>query len=294
MESAREVRTSAAGPHEAPQSAHPPGNGCRASDPGPSTLELEQTSIADDPSNEMPADGANHNTWDGAPELLTWLNNAHSVSDCRVYLTVLRASPISNASRRSSTVSPSRSTSVIVCGSFGFDGDLPQVAGEPEPWLVGRRHRCAPVGADVEGVVGREDDRDGLVDAALGQLLVVDRQRPGAALTRRRRRRRSQSGSCTSRPAVSRRRRSCSTRGRASCSRRSACPSALRARRRTPARLLTPTSRGRRIPRGLGRSQKVASCVVGRAGLVAHVLTACVAQRLCLIAGMQCLPSRWP
>ena len=94
------------------------------------------------------------------------------------------SSPISNASRRSSTVSPSRSTSVIVCGSFGFDGDLPQVAGEPEPWLVGRRHRCAPVGADVEGVVGREDDRDGLVDAALGQLLVVDRQRPGAALTR--------------------------------------------------------------------------------------------------------------
>ena len=117
---------------------------------------------------------------------------------------------------------------------------------------------------------------------------------PVPPLPARRRRRRSQSGSCTSRPAVSRRRRSCSTRGRASCSRRSACPSALRARRRTPARLLTPTSRGRRIPRGLGRSQKVASCVVGRAGLVAHVLTACVAQRLCLIARMQCLPSRWP
>jgi hypothetical protein len=33
---------------------------------------------------KCPQTGANRNTWSGAPEVLIWLDNAHSVSDCRV------------------------------------------------------------------------------------------------------------------------------------------------------------------------------------------------------------------
>jgi hypothetical protein len=55
--------------------------------------------------------------------------------------------------------------------------------------LVGRRHRSAPVFTDVECVVCRKVDRDYLVYSALGDIVAVDRQRAGSALSRLRRRR---------------------------------------------------------------------------------------------------------